>query len=133
MFKPKRETDGKYEYVSPGNAINYSETKNITFSFDDGDGTRKYMVGFSSYEHKQQILISYSLSQNLEIVSIYKYTPDDITEQKPSPKDQAMVDRYVKKLTDHVLETRVTPPLFNLQWLYDLTFDEKKVLHLEDD
>lgn len=35
MFKPKRETDGKYEYVSPGNAINYSETKNITFSFDE--------------------------------------------------------------------------------------------------
>ena len=60
MFKPKRETDGKYEYVSPGNAINYSETKNITFSFDDGDRTQKHTVGFSSYEHKQQILISYT-------------------------------------------------------------------------
>ncbi|MVX59336.1 hypothetical protein E5983_06765 [Streptococcus danieliae] len=75
----------------------------------------------------------YSLSQNLEIVSIYKYTPDDITEEKPTPEDQAMVDRYVKQLTGHVLETRVIPPIFNLQWLYDLTFDEKKVLHFEEE
>ncbi|MGT2928178.1 hypothetical protein [Streptococcus danieliae] len=44
-----------------------------------------------------------------------------------------MVDRYVKQLTDHILETRVTPPIFNLQWLYDLTFDEKQVLHLGDE
>lgn len=40
---------------------------------------------------------------------------------------------YVKQLTGHVLETRVTPPIFNLQWLYDLTFNEKKVLHLDDE
>ena len=77
--------------------------------------------------------ISFELDPKLKIKYIIQFYPNNITEEKPTPEDQAMVDRYIKQLTDHVLETRVIPPLFNLQWLYELTFDEKKVLHLEDD
>ncbi|MCU0082652.1 hypothetical protein [Streptococcus danieliae] len=62
-----------------------------------------------------------------------EFSPDEIHNIAQKSEDQTMVDRYVKQLTDHILETRVTPPIFNLQWLYDLTFDEKQVLHLGDE
>ncbi|WP_425865512.1 hypothetical protein [Streptococcus danieliae] len=133
MFKPKRETDGKYEYVSPGNAINYNESDSFSYSFKSGSEISTLNTSVGLYSHNDDIQLAFQLDPNLKITNIYKYSPDDITEEKPTPEDQAIIDRYVKQLTDHVLETRVTPPIFNLQWLYDLTFNEKKVLHLDDE
>ncbi len=133
MFKPKRETDGKYEYVSPGNAINYEKNSKLYYSFAQGVGIPEIHSVFSIDYYDKDTYIIYHLSPKLEITDIIKDYPNGNKKMKSTPEDQAMVDRYVKQLTDHVLETRVVPPLFNLQWLYDLTFDEKKVLHLEED
>lgn len=134
MTKPKRESDGKYEYVSPGNAINYYESDIFSYSFSSGGGTPSIPTSVGVYYRNDDTSLALQLDPELKIVNIYKYSPDGITEQKPTVKDQEMVDQYVKQLTDHVIETRVTPPLlFNLQWLYDLTFDEKKVYHIEDE
>ena len=107
MFKPKRETDGKYEYVSPGNAINYNESASFSYSFISDQGVPSFHTSVGVYYHDEDISINFQLDPNFKITNIYKYTPDDITEEKPSQEDQAMVDRYVKQLTDHVLETRV--------------------------
>ncbi|MCU0083139.1 hypothetical protein, partial [Streptococcus danieliae] len=41
MFKPKRETDGKYEYVSPGNAIVFKKNTNSSISYGSGDKSKK--------------------------------------------------------------------------------------------
>ena len=133
MFKPKRETDGKYEYVSPGNAINYNESDSFSYSFKSDQGVPRFHTSVGVYYNNENTRINFQLDPNLKIIDIHKYSPDDITEEKPTPEDQAIVDRYVKQLTDHVLETRVTPPILNLQWLYDLTFDEEQVLHLDDE
>ncbi len=133
MFKPKRETDGKYEYVYPGNAINYHESDSFSYSFVGGQGFSRLHTSVGVFNRNDNTRISFELDPKLKIKYIIQFYPNNITEEKPTPEDQAMVDRYIKQLTDHVLETRVIPPLFNLQWLYELTFDEKKVLHLEDD
>ncbi len=133
MTKPKRESDGRYHYTVPGNSIRYDYTKSISYSYRNGEGIKRLHTSFSISNHANETYISYQLSPELKITNIVEFSPDKIHDVAQKPEDQAMVDRYVKQLTDHVLETRVVPPLFNLQWLYDLTFDEKKVLHLEDE
>lgn len=133
MTKPKRESDGKYEYVSPGNAINYDEGSNISYSFSQGVGVANIHSFFNINYIDKNISTTYHLSPTLKITEILVDSPSGTQKEKPTPKDQEMVDEYVKQLTDYVIETRITPPLlFNLQWLYDLTFDEKKVYHIED-
>ncbi|NYS49201.1 hypothetical protein HZY93_04335 [Streptococcus danieliae] len=133
MIKPKRESDGKYEYVSPGNAIIFEKSKYVSVSYGSGDKGKELHSLFSIWDYESEISMYYHLSPKLKITNIVEFSPDKIHDVVQKPEDQAMVDRYVKQLTDHVLETRVVPPLFNLQWLYDLTFDEKKVLHLGDE
>lgn len=133
MTKPKRENDGRYEYVSPGNAIIFEKSKYVSVSYGSGDKGKEIHSLFSIWDYESDISMYYHLSPKLKITNIVEFSPDKIHNVAQKPEDQAMVDRYVKQLTDHVLETRIVPPLFNLQWLYDLTFDEKKVLHLEDE
>lgn len=133
MTKPKRESDGKYHYTVPGNIIRYEQDENIALTYRNGEGIRRLHSSFSILDNKNETSISYHLSPELKITNIVEFLPDKIHNIQEKPGDQEMVDKYIRQLTDHVIETRVTPPLFfNLQWLYDLTFDEKKVYHVED-